>query len=338
MSSPIIWNGVYSKSLLNALRMGGLAADPASPAAGDIYFNTTSSALKYYSGTGWQTLSASSASAPFVGSSYYASGAQTVNAAPINFDTSIYDPSSSVTTGASWKFTAPDTAYYDVFANLSISSASTISISLFKNGSSFIFNFGDITASNGQGSCQGTVFLNAGDFIDLRYAGGAVTFNGGTLASTNGCSIYIKKAQSIAAVITNWASYTPTTQGLGTVTVKSAIWRQVGQSYQVKATITAGVCTAVEARIGLPNGGTSSSSLLATNPAGAGTAEAVGEISHNGTTLVSVTNVLCEPSVTYATIGIESATSGGLTKATGTAAINSNETFTALFSVPIQGL
>lgn len=57
------------------------------------------------------------------------------------------------------------------------------------------------------------------------------------------------------ASITDWQSYTPSsTQGFGTPTAFTLQWKQVGDSIKLRGGFTTGTCTAVEARVSLPNG------------------------------------------------------------------------------------
>ena len=50
-----------------------------------------------------------------------------------------------------------------------------------------------------------------------------------------------------------WADYTPTTQGIGTPTITMARWRRVGDSMEVQAVVTCGTTSANELQFGLPN-------------------------------------------------------------------------------------
>lgn len=96
----------------------------------------------------------------------------------INFDTKQFDSHSAVTTGASWKFTAPVTGTYEVSVMLagefsSWASASLVNMQLFKNnGGSTYIGYYRTPAPTGSDSPtpNGTVLvkLNAGDFIDVR--------------------------------------------------------------------------------------------------------------------------------------------------------------------------
>lgn len=108
----------------------------------------------------------------------------------VDFGTKDYDTHGAVTTGGSWKFTAPDTGYYTVnvqltFASASITAGNRKYGTIYKNGSFFsAFNFDaiDLTttvevAMNG----STTLLLNKGDYIDFRAAfnrtGGSTNIN-----------------------------------------------------------------------------------------------------------------------------------------------------------------
>lgn len=46
-----------TKRLLNTHRIVNLSSDPSVGTAGEVYYNTTISALKYHDGTSWKTIS-----------------------------------------------------------------------------------------------------------------------------------------------------------------------------------------------------------------------------------------------------------------------------------------
>lgn len=56
MGSPAIFSGNYVKLLKKALRLGTLSADPSGGSAGDLYFNSSSSLLKFHNGSAWGSL------------------------------------------------------------------------------------------------------------------------------------------------------------------------------------------------------------------------------------------------------------------------------------------
>lgn len=87
----------------------------------------------------------------------------------VNYSIKTYDTHGAVTTGASWKYTAPVSGYYKVKASISwvtVSGAASYRLKIFKNGvmhtqfaaegDTYIFPVSD------------TVQLNAGDYIDIR--------------------------------------------------------------------------------------------------------------------------------------------------------------------------
>lgn len=120
----------------------------------------------------------------------YQSSGQTIthNTTPaiLNFDTKETDTHGAVTTGASWKFTAPVSGIYRVETSnaLSSSTANQLSQYVFKNGSQFA-QISEMSAtgggiSSGQISGSTTMKLLAGDYIDIRfyqYDNGAVNKN-----------------------------------------------------------------------------------------------------------------------------------------------------------------
>ena len=99
----------------------------------------------------------------------------------INFDGKLFDTHNAVTTGASWKFTAPITGIYQVSTSISWNSGSPNSGAvLFKNGSSVLFitnAWGSGGGDNFQVTGSALIQLNAGDTIDLR-PGGTTTLTG----------------------------------------------------------------------------------------------------------------------------------------------------------------
>lgn len=132
-------------------------------------------------------------------------------------------------------------------------------------------------------------------------------------------------------IITPWTAYTPTYTGFGTVTNSEMQWRQVGQNVEIRGKFTSGTSTAVEARVSLPNSYTSSGSSVIPSIQVAG----IAGINASGSTGV----VLIEPSVTYLTFGIQTATgSGAFTKLLGSAFLGLGSQTGFSVSVPVAGL
>lgn len=118
-----------------------------------------------------------------VAASYYASGTSNPGAnAQLNFDTKLYDTHAAVTTGVSWKFTAPVSGIYQVvFQGGSFGGSGADSYYLYKNGVSTFRTSSDVGSSSGQNSYpngSSTIALVAGDFLDIR-PGTAATLSGG---------------------------------------------------------------------------------------------------------------------------------------------------------------
>lgn len=124
----------------------------------------------------------------------------------IDFDSKLIDTHGAVTTGASWKFTAPVTGYYRISARFgsggeAVTVNDTFALDVYKNNALFISRFDfcehEATASNINTILVGTsiVSLVAGDFIDFRMAtagAGAVT----PANTNNACMADIEKIDS----------------------------------------------------------------------------------------------------------------------------------------------
>lgn len=127
--------------------------------------------------------------------------------------------------------------------------------------------------------------------------------------------------------ITDWQSYTPTFTNFGTVTGASFTWRRVGSSAEIRGVFTTGTTVAAEARISLPSGLTSASNLP--------TLSKVGDMGNSVAEAASF-QVNIEPSITYLTMGKQSAGSVGFTKGNGNS-WSSSTAYSLVASVPIQG-
>ena len=111
----------------------------------------------------------------------------------VDFEDKDYDTLNSVTTGASWVFTAPRSACYQVSGQILLASsagwaaAEPCSCYIYKNGAAFALL--DYKQANAAGTFilgaggTGTVFLNKGDTVDFRViqtSGGAINTDGAT--------------------------------------------------------------------------------------------------------------------------------------------------------------
>ena len=113
----------------------------------------------------------------------------------VDFGTKSFDTLGSVTTGSSWKFTAPISGYYSINSRVLLSSgagwASTerVLFHLYKNGSAYsILDYNPQHATNTSinmnASGQDIVQLNSGDYVDIRVeqnSGGSIALNNSAL-------------------------------------------------------------------------------------------------------------------------------------------------------------
>lgn len=102
-----------------------------------------------------------------------ATASQSVTMTVLDYNTKVYDTHGAVTTGASWKFTAPVLGYYRVTAAYSTSSANVFIyyLQMFKNG--VVVSGTSQTRQSINGAPESpqlvdTILLNAGDYIDFR--------------------------------------------------------------------------------------------------------------------------------------------------------------------------
>lgn len=125
--------------------------------------------------------------------SYYCSAARTGStSAPFNFDAKEFDTHGAVTTGASWRFTAPVPGTYEVSLIPTISSGSA-QIYAYKNGVSYK-NIGTIqdTAQDVNMGVTFPIQLNKNDYFDIR-PGSSTTIGGGALTGSSISQVWIKR-------------------------------------------------------------------------------------------------------------------------------------------------
>jgi hypothetical protein len=135
--------------------------------------------------------------------------------------------------------------------------------------------------------------------------------------------------------ITAWQGYTPTFQGFGTPSAVEFEWRQVGEDVEIRGKFTSGTSTAVEARVSLPAGLTSSGTDKIPS------LQVVGNAARN--VISASTNdfsVLIDPSATFVNFGTynSSISTHPFTKSLATQLINSGEILGFFAKVPCAGL
>ena len=165
---------------------------------------------------GWGSFSqmSSDTDTRVVSARYSLSSGSPVSGSQVNFANIVYDTHAAVTTGASWKYTAPISGYYRVSLALCTGSVNNI-FALFKNGtldSNMSYTLGS-SASNNVSSSSTVLSLNAGDYFDVRpstsngsYAAGGGT--GSSISTSNYITVERLSGPSvIAATETVAASY-----------------------------------------------------------------------------------------------------------------------------------
>lgn len=110
--------------------------------------------------------------------------------------------------------------------------------------------------------------------------------------------------------------YTPTYTGFGTVAETAMYWHRNGAHCIIRGRVTVGTPTGVEARMSLPTGVTSVSTIA--------TLEVCGYVARNAQ-LAGSFHTLIEPSVAYLTWGRSTATEAGLAKALGSSYLGAGE-------------
>lgn len=126
-----------------------------------------------------------------VACSYYSSANQTSLTTQINFGVKIYDTHNAVTTGSSWKFTAPQNGKYLLTGFLQ--SNGNYRVILYKNNSVHVYGIVVIPPTSNYDSFSHTIDLLAGDYIDLRPDSSSTWYGNATLSGGYACQIQITK-------------------------------------------------------------------------------------------------------------------------------------------------
>ena len=138
--------------------------------------------------TGWGSsvaMSSDTGDGRVVAAKYTSLTSATVsNTIPLRWTVKEYDTHNAVSIGTSgsssdtWKFTAPVSGYYCI-SGVASTTAST-NLNLFKNGISIHGLFYTQTAGN-YDNFKSTIYLNSGDYIDVRHASSSFTASGQSL-------------------------------------------------------------------------------------------------------------------------------------------------------------
>ena len=165
-------SATYSYAV-GAAGTAGTAGSGVSSSAGGAGGSGFIEVIEYYVGT--NTVMSSDTATQVVAATYTTAtaGSYAVNAI-LDFGTKVIDTTNSVTTGASWKFTAPVSGYYRVsaaaFTTTSLTSGQYMEISARKNGSVIYAGTRNTltgTATNTSSAVSSIISMVAGDYIDI---------------------------------------------------------------------------------------------------------------------------------------------------------------------------
>lgn len=143
-------------------------------------------------GTGWKTLKQAT-----VAVSYYTNADVAVNSgSAVNFNTKEFDTCSPacVTTGSSWRFTAPSTGIYMISGEVSCGGNSGTFIAVYKNGSSYKYAgyMKDSAGATTYPALSILIYLKKDEYIDIRPNANS-TIQGGALNGADTSHISIMK-------------------------------------------------------------------------------------------------------------------------------------------------
>ena len=150
--------------------------------SGTIYLDGAYSKLLIQRLSGNATIAASET----VAAKYWATASQTISAATrANYDGKIYDTHNAVTTGASWVFTAPISGRYrtSLWFNNSAAVTGNPYIDLYIDGSAYE-GIVPIYGLAGTGTGSSTVYLNAGQTIQIRASGSYPMVGAATISNS----------------------------------------------------------------------------------------------------------------------------------------------------------
>lgn len=141
-------------------------------------------------------------------------------------------------------------------------------------------------------------------------------------------------SQLLATTITtDWQSYTPTFNGLGTPSAINMQYRRVGDSIEILGKFTAGTTTASEMRVSLPSGLVSDSGKITSLTKVGSFTKAAAVSAGNG----GQWEVYVESNISYLTFGLYNPNFNGLTKQNGSTLVSTGETVSLHAMVPISG-
>ena len=136
------------------------------------------------------------------------------------------------------------------------------------------------------------------------------------------------------AIITDWQSYIPTTQGIGVISNSSLRWRRVGSNLEIRGNFRTGTTSADEFRLGFPNGYVANTPTTASDDV-----EVCGYLARDVLDNLSNLVILAKNNRNYVTIGhiASDISRNPFVALNGNTAVSSNQDLSLYLSIPIQG-
>lgn len=335
----------------------GTTAQRPSGTSGDFRYNSDTNGFEGYNGTSWGTVGGGGGSAGinFISDNSFeqstlnpdSDGNGTESYQDYSSNAELYSENNTKYFRASYtSLTTNDTYVRDTFARTSLDAKDGLfSIWIKVDADDFTLCL-RIDDSSFAGSCDTNYTLSIiGDDtwrkyeIPFEYGAASVEYEIRNSSYTGDVDIEVDKIylgtlpdgyiQSLD-IDTTWVSYTPTTQGFGTITGATFRWKRHNDTMLIEGTFTTGTVAASEAQIGLPNSLTIDSGIAAN--------QYVGSFDRDGSTSSAQYTALATAGDTFINFGIRSSGLGqGLTPSNGNAMVGSTEEVSFYARVPIEG-
>ena len=278
----------YSGTGANSYQSGTTAQRPGSPVNGMFRYNSDAAQFEGYAGSAWGAIGGSSSGVNYITDSDAESGvgdwvtyADAAGATPVNgVDGSptvtwtsqtgtvlrgsksfklLVDAANRQGEGASFPFTldAADKSKmlkisFDFDASDANYVASDVGIYIYDITNTTLISPSQVNIPGGSGKWEAT--FSATTSTSYRLIAHVQS------TATSGYSLYFDnflvgpETAFVAAPVGDWESYTPTTNGLGTISSVRLQFQRVGESIFIRGEFTTGTVSASEARLGLPAG------------------------------------------------------------------------------------
>lgn len=170
--------------------------------------------------------------------------------------------------------------------------------------------YDSLAINQGRSNLEKRLIFKCPDAGDAAYLTIEHTASSSTIFNIDDAHVTQYNGVESMKISTQEQTYTPTYTGFGTVSTSNMKWYQDGAYLYVYGSFVAGTGTGVEARMSLPTGYVSSSTIS--------TLMMCGDLGQNASSTTYFRNsTLCEPNVAYTTFGIQNSTNSAVNKALG---------------------